>query len=468
MMLGIIFLLINLFLVGITYGVYGGKTKYYEGMILGVHMEEPYAKGKTVTAFLQNYKKKLKRFYAWNLIIGILICGLCLWYVSIFMIVWCVWLIEFMAGSTYLIFRNHRRLYDMKIEYGWSSEEGGQMAMVDTRLSAGSGHAALPLWLHLITLVVLVLPFVSEKIRTEVKEIPGMGAILGAAIAMWATFLFCAWIFCRERNKVYSADSKVNRRLNDLEKRYWSFSFLIANICNDITTLYLIYSSAKNRWISNVDIAIYSVIWGLLVVGIFVGYIYLKKIKQAILKMDRTPLFVDDDYYWRNGWYSNPDDKRLFIQDRFNSMNYTTNLGRPAGRYMVGGVLIGTVIALVWLCIMMVRMDFVPVHLADAGDRFEITSGYTDTEIKKEEITSVKLLKHGLPDEHFSKTNGSADDKQLLGKFEGSETGSCRMYVWLDCPEVIKIKTSTYTVFINSKDTEQTMTWYRLLQEDYK
>ena len=135
---------------------------------------------------------------------------------------------------------------------------------------------------------------------------------------------------------------------------------------------------------------------------------------------------------------------------------------------MVGGVLIGTVIALVWLCIMMVRMDFVPVHLADTGDRFEITSGYTDTEIKKEEITSVKLLKHGLPDEHFSKTNGSADDKQLLGKFEGSETGSCRMYVWLDCPEVIKIKTSTYTVFINSKDTEQTMTWYRLLQEDYK
>lgn len=44
----------------------------------------------------------------------------------------------------------------------------------------------------------------------------------------------------------------------------------------------------------------------------------------------------------------------------------------------------------------------------------------------------VKLLKNGLPKEHFSKTNGSADEKQLLGKFDGAESGKCRMYVWLE------------------------------------
>ncbi len=37
---------------------------------------------------------------------------------------------------------------------------------------------------------------------------------------------------------------------------------------------------------------------------------------------------MDDDYYWRNGWYDNPGDPRLFVQDRFNSMNYTTNVGK--------------------------------------------------------------------------------------------------------------------------------------------
>ena len=125
MTIAIVFVLTDLFLTAITYGVYGGKIKYYEGMILGVHMEEKYAEGTTVTAFIRDYKKKLKRFYACNLIVGVLICGLCFWYFSIFMIVWCIWLMEFMAGSMYLIFRNHRRLYDMKVEYGWSGEESG-------------------------------------------------------------------------------------------------------------------------------------------------------------------------------------------------------------------------------------------------------------------------------------------------------------------------------------------------------
>ena len=464
MTLAIIFVLMDLFLTAITYGIYGGKTKYYEGMILGVHIEEKYAEGTTVTAFIRDYKKKLKRFYAWNLIVGMIICGLCFWYFSIFMIVWCIWLIEFMAGSLYLIFRNHRRLYDMKVEHGWSGEESGQMAMADTRLSAGNDGAAFPLWLHLITLAALVLPLASAKVRTGVKSIPGMGPVFGGSIAIWVTFLFCGWIFGRERNKVYSEDSQINRRLNNLEKRYWSAGFLAESICNDIATLYLAYAGVKSGWLDNVDIAIYSGILFLAVVGIFAGYWYLRKVKQAILQMDKTSLFVDDDYYWRNGWYSNPDDSRLFIQDRFNGMNYTTNLGRPVGRCMVGGVLAGTVILLVWVCIMMLRMDFVPVHLADSGSCFKITSGYTNTEIKKENIKSVKLLKNGLPEEHFSKTNGSADDKQLLGKFQGEKSGECRMYVWLDQPEIIQIQTKKYTVFINSKDEDQTTAWYELLK----
>ena len=58
--------------------------------------------------------------------------------------------------------------------------------------------------------------------------------------------------------------------------------------------------------------------------------IWIKKQKNILQKEDETPLYMDDDYYWRNGWYANPEDARLFVQDRFNSMNYTTNLGTAA------------------------------------------------------------------------------------------------------------------------------------------
>ena len=49
---------------------------------------------------------------------------------------------------------------------------------------------------------------------------------------------------------------------------------------------------------------------------IIVLFFIIRRRKEALLKQDTAPMYIDDDYYWRNGWYSNPDDRRLFIQDR--------------------------------------------------------------------------------------------------------------------------------------------------------
>lgn len=37
------------------------------------------------------------------------------------------------------------------------------------------------------------------------------------------------------------------------------------------------------------------------------------------------------------------------------------------------------------------------------------------------------------------------------------------MYVWLDQENVIEIKATDYTVFINSKDEDEMNTWYQEL-----
>ena len=49
-------------------------------------------------------------------------------------------------------------------------------------------------------------------------------------------------------------------------------------------------------------------------------------------------------------------------------------------------------------------------------------------------------------------------------KFEGKKTGKCRMYVWLDQENVIEIKATDYTVFINSKDEDEMNAWYQALK----
>ena len=142
-------------------------------------------------------------------------------------------------------------------------------------------------------------------------------------------------------------------------------------------------------------------------------------------------------------------------------MNYTTNLGKPAGRYLYGGIAIVAAALLIWMCILFLRMDFTPIRLVTDEAEVRITSGYTDTTIEETEIQSVKMLENGLPKDQYSRTNGSSDEKQLLGEFNARKLGKCRMYVWLEQKHVIEIKTADYIVFINSKDTDEMNTWYQ-------
>ena len=131
---------------------------------------------------------------------------------------------------------------------------------------------------------------------------------------------------------------------------------------------------------------------------------------------------------------------------------------------MFGGICIVVIVLLFWMCIVFLRMDFTPIRLVADGAEVRITSGYTNTTMKKNEIRSVKLLENGLPEDHYNRTNESSDGKQLLGKFEGKKTGKCRLYVGLEQENVIEIKATDYTVFINSKDEDEMNAWYQALK----
>ena len=58
--------------------------------------------------------------------------------------------------------------------------------------------------------------------------------------------------------------------------------------------------------------------------------------RKEILDADQAPCYVDDDVYWKYGWYNNPNDRHILVQDRFNSMNYSFNFGRPAVKVILG------------------------------------------------------------------------------------------------------------------------------------
>lgn len=85
------------------------------------------------------------------MVAGSLICLLNFWYISVFILVWSLWIVEMAAGAVALVYRTHRKLYDLKVERGWIGSSGSHiLAAVDT------------------------------KTRTECRKTPGHGLLWGA------------------------------------------------------------------------------------------------------------------------------------------------------------------------------------------------------------------------------------------------------------------------------------------------
>ena len=70
------------------------------------------------------------------MILGILVCGVTFAGIGIFMIVWTVWLTEYIVGLYWIVYGTHRRMYNLKVENGWVMESAKQIIYVDTEVSA--------------------------------------------------------------------------------------------------------------------------------------------------------------------------------------------------------------------------------------------------------------------------------------------------------------------------------------------
>ena len=109
-----------------------------------------------------------------------------------------------------------------------------------------------------------------------------------------------------------------------------------------------------------------------------------------------------------------------------------------------------------------VKVDFTPVYLMVDQAQIAVIAPMYGVEIEPDEIKSVEVIEE-LPDDSVTKTNGFADDKQLLGKFRGKEMGLFRAYIYKGYSPVLKIELTDTTIYINSKDSGDVKIWYREL-----
>lgn len=167
--------------------------------------------------------------------------------------------------------------------------------------------------------------------------------------------------------------------------------------------------------------------------------------------IDTSPIDVDDDEYWKTGYYYNPDDKHILIENRMQSGNYTFNYAKK-GAWIFTGItctIIAGCIILVFVC--MLPLINIQEKITLTNNNLTISAGGYTSEIDVNDITELKLLDE-LPDDSFLRTNGASTDSYDIGRYEGRTLGKCSLYVFDGYAPILMIKSDDTLVFVNSKE----------------
>ncbi len=461
----VFFILITISVVGICSYVYAGKPERKNGMILGMHVPDDAVLDDSLLALTRAYTIGLRRFQWINLVIGLTACAVCAFQSGIGLLLWAIWLIGYCIVLNILLIRAQRRMYALKVRKNWFIGQTHPGLAVDTRVTARAGHFPCSWKWHLLPLLLWVIFWSIPALRLKLCLVPGGCLFLLCFTLLPVFFLALHQCLATRKNNVYSQESTVNEAINYLEKHTWTLALVIADVISAAAGLYLILSMLRSGRPAFSDYMIYAFIDLAGASAIIIGIIHIFRRRSALLGNDAKPLLVDDDEYWKNGWYFNPQDRHLLIQNRMCATNYTMNMAHPAAKWLLGASAI-LCIAAIALCIgigvTLFRLDSASVTLTVNDDAVTVDYAFYDCSFFADDIRSLKLI-DALPDEYFRRTNGGDTDRVLIGHFQGEFSGNTMMFIYKNKTPVIKIQLAQQTVFINSTDSSQTQRWYEQL-----
>lgn len=344
---------------------YAGKEEYSEGMIFGVHIPKEKVEEEIVQAIVQKYKRQFKKFQRWNMLLGILVCGLAFVGMGIFIIVWTIWLTEYIVGLYWFVYGTHRKMYDLKVSNGWVMESSKQIIYVDTEVSANADKMPLSKKWYLLLFCLICLVMLFPQMQTYLREENTPYVLFGITLAVNLFFFGFHWWIERRPTVVYSKNSQVNMVLNQLTKRMWTICLLACAVVNTAAWLYMSICMIKNQWLTSADFCIYILLQIIASAVLMGGLCWLLQKKKEVMSVNTEMIETDDDVYWKNGWYSNPHDKRLFVQDRMCGMNYSMNMAKTSAKIftaVISAVLIGCA---VWIAAILVEFATTEVTVAN-------------------------------------------------------------------------------------------------------
>ena len=466
----LIFLFCDLLIVPVCGFAYGKQGIYREGMLLGIHIPPDCLHHPDLEAILKKSQKHWKLFQRLNLIFGLLVCLLCFSDFIVFIILWSVWLGEYVIGLYALILTPHRRLYRLKLANGWVQEESKHIVRIDTVVSASSTKTAvswkwqLPILL-LTALTGILVSGIAGKYHMASAEILPVWILYFTAVGLCILFLALHLWFAHSANRVYSQNTEVNLAVNGLIRHAWTKGLAFSAWLNGAAWLCLIIPTFfSGPILSGLFYFLYTFVLILAAAALLIPVGLSVKKRRQVLDSDPTPCYTDDDEYWKMGWYSNPEDTRLFVPSRFNSIQFSLNFGRPGAKTFIGIIIASVLLLLLWSIGSFLKLSHAEITFDADSPSFRFEAARYDCSFDRDEIQSVTLT-DTLPEDDFVRTNGASTRKVNLGYYRGEKTGKCMMFRYNDSTPILKIRLDDLTVYVSSEDPDLTLDWYETLKE---
>ena len=444
----VFFLIMNLFMTLIFKYVFDCNYKYENGMLLGVHIPREHVQDEEVQTLVADAQKRMKRFLNWNCFVSVVICFVIFMNFILFMMVFCIWLTVYIIGTEGISILNHRKMYDLKMKNGWIMESRKKI-YIDTQLSSESEHIIPDPKYHLVILIVEILCFLpfSQK-----KEEPCFTLIFIFFICSLAVTL-SAWILHIFINKsertVYSKDTSLNIRVNREMKYYKGLGILLLSALNAIAVIVPAVMTIITGHFPESAFYIYIFLEIFSAAGMLFCFLFARYRKKELLSQDPVPLYVDDDEYWKTGFYYNPNDTHTLVPNRMQSGNYAFNYATKAAK-------VWTIVLTIFIsgCVLMLFATLIPflhvqVKISISDETLCVSAAGYHSEIALNDITQTTLLDE-MPGDDFVKTNGGSTDTYKIGYFKGRTYGKCSLYLNGDDTPILMIRTKDTTLFINS------------------
>jgi len=175
-------------------------------------------------------------------------------------------------------------------------------------------------------------------------------------------------------------------------------------------------------------------------------------------------IYKDNDEYWKNNVYNNPNDPRTMVEKRV-GYGFEYNLATKKGKIMTYGSYAIAIIIPAVLLVMFFIFDFSKFTLSIEDEVVKISAPVYGTSFEIKDIQEIELV------DSISimvRTNGIGTARYSLGNYNVKDYGNSKLYVYTGSSPYIAIKVEDKYVFITGESKEETEKYYKELMGEWK